>query len=125
MGRRAHHGRPHARPHEGVRPIISPFDPAHRAFTRNVIDRDAAGRGVAPENASTLEARIEAALDRVRPAIRRDSGDVWLVKVEGDIAYVQMIGACGGCPASNATLKGGIEAVIREDVPEIRTVEQV
>jgi Fe-S cluster biogenesis protein NfuA len=61
----------------------------------------------------------------VRPAIRRDSGDVWLVKVEGDVAYVQMIGACGGCPASNATLKGGIEAVIREDVPEIRTVEQV
>jgi Fe-S cluster biogenesis protein NfuA len=61
----------------------------------------------------------------VRPAIRRDSGDVWLVRVEGDVAYVQMIGACGGCPASNATLKGGIEAVIREDVPEIHTVEQV
>ncbi len=61
----------------------------------------------------------------MRPAIRRDSGDVWLVRVEGEVAYVQMIGACGGCPASNATLKGGIEAVIRRDVPEIRVVEQV
>jgi Fe-S cluster biogenesis protein NfuA len=74
---------------------------------------------------NSLENRIEAALDRIRPAIRRDGGDVWLVKVDDGVAYVQMIGACGGCPASNATLKGGIEAVVREDVPEIRTVEQV
>jgi Fe-S cluster biogenesis protein NfuA len=73
----------------------------------------------------TIESRIEAALDRIRPMIRRDGGDVWLIKVEAEVAYVQMIGACGGCPASNATLKGGIEAVVREDVPEIRTVEQV
>jgi Fe-S cluster biogenesis protein NfuA len=73
----------------------------------------------------TVENRIEAALDRIRPAIRRDGGDVWLIKVDDAVAYVQMIGACGGCPASNATLKDGIEAVVREDVPEIRAVEQV
>ena len=72
-----------------------------------------------------VEGRIEAALDRIRPAIRRDGGDVWLIKVDDAVAYVQMIGACGGCPASNATLKDGIEAVVREDVPEIRAVEQV
>ena len=76
-------------------------------------------------NALTVENRIEAALDRIRPMIRRDGGDVWLIRVDADVAYVQMIGACGGCPASNATLKGGIEAVVREDVPEIRLVEQV
>ena len=74
---------------------------------------------------SSLEIRIEAALDRIRPAIRRDGGDVWLIKVDDAVAYVQMIGACGGCPASNATLKDGIEAVVREDVPEIRAVEHV
>jgi Fe-S cluster biogenesis protein NfuA len=73
----------------------------------------------------TVENRIEAALDRIRPAIRRDGGDVWLIKVDDAVAYVQMIGACGGCPASNATLKDGIEAVVREDVPEIRAVEQL
>jgi len=74
---------------------------------------------------STLEGRIEAALERIRPAIRLDGGDVWLIRVEGDTAYVQMLGACGGCAAAHATLKGGIEAVVREDVPEIRTVEHV
>jgi Fe-S cluster biogenesis protein NfuA len=74
---------------------------------------------------ATIESRIETALDRIRPMIHRDGGDVWLVKVENDVAYVQMIGACGGCPASHATLKGGIEAVVREDVPEIRAVEQL
>ena len=75
--------------------------------------------------AATLESRIEAALERIRPAIRRDGGDVWLIKVDDAVAYVQMIGACGGCPASNATLKNGIETVVREDVPEIRAVEQL
>ena len=74
---------------------------------------------------ATIESRIETALERIRPMIRRDGGDVWLIRVDADVAYVQMIGACGGCPASNATLKGGIEAVVREDVPEIRTVEQI
>ncbi|HTW83129.1 MAG TPA: NifU family protein [Candidatus Sulfotelmatobacter sp.] len=73
----------------------------------------------------SVQDRVEAALDRIRPAIRRDGGDVWLIDIKEDVAYVQMIGACGGCPASNATLKGGIEAVVREDVPEIRTVEHI
>ena len=76
-------------------------------------------------SAVTVESRIEAALDRIRPAIRGDGGDVWLVKVEHDVAYVQMIGACGGCPASHVTLKGGIEAVVLENVPEITAVEQL
>jgi Fe-S cluster biogenesis protein NfuA len=80
------------------------------------------GSAVTP---NPLAARIEAALDRIRPAIRRDGGDVWLVKVEDAVAYVQMIGACGGCAAVLSTLKGAIEAVVREDVPEIRAVEQV
>jgi len=73
----------------------------------------------------TVESRIEAALDRIRPAIRMDGGDVWLIRVDGDVAYVQMLGACGGCAAAHMTLKGGIEAVVREDVPEIRAVEQL
>ncbi|MBV9440420.1 MAG: NifU family protein [Candidatus Eremiobacteraeota bacterium] len=73
----------------------------------------------------SVAARIEAALDLVRPAIHRDGGDVWLVSVEDDVAYVQMIGACGGCPASNATLKQGIEAAVRAHVPEITRVEQI
>jgi Fe-S cluster biogenesis protein NfuA len=73
----------------------------------------------------TLEARVETALDRIRPAIQSDGGEVWLMKIEDGIAYVQMIGACGGCSAANTTLKLGIERVVREDVPEIRAVEQL
>ena len=74
---------------------------------------------------TALEERVDRALDRIRPAIAADGGDVWLIRVEDDVAYVQMLGACGGCPASHLTLKGGIEAVVREDVPEIRAVESL
>jgi Fe-S cluster biogenesis protein NfuA len=72
-----------------------------------------------------IEERINTALDRIRPAIAADGGDVWLIRVENGTAYVQMLGACGGCPASHLTLKNGIEAVIREDVPEITKVEAI
>ncbi|GAC1405251.1 MAG: hypothetical protein NVSMB64_09800 [Candidatus Velthaea sp.] len=73
----------------------------------------------------TLEQRIEVALDRIRPAIVNDGGDVWLIRVDDGIAYVQMIGACGGCAAATMTLKLGIEKYVREECPEIHAVEQV
>jgi iron-sulfur cluster assembly protein len=72
---------------------------------------------------STLYARVDTALERIRPAILADGGDVWLINVAGGIAYVQMVGACGGCSAALQTLRTGIERVVREDVPEIRAVE--
>ncbi len=75
--------------------------------------------------APTLEARIESALDEIRPAIHRDGGDVWLIRVEAAVAYVQLIGACGGCPMSNETLKGGIEVAVLARCPEIERVEQI
>ncbi len=71
---------------------------------------------------SPIEERADRALDRVRPAIAADGGDVWLVRVDGTTAYVQLLGACGGCPASHLTLKHGVEAAIRADVPEIEAV---
>ncbi len=73
----------------------------------------------------TIEARVNRALDKVRPRIQADGGEVWLIKVEGSTAYVQMLGACGGCPASTTTLKGAIEAVVTADVPEITEVLEV
>ncbi|MBV8118006.1 MAG: NifU family protein [Candidatus Eremiobacteraeota bacterium] len=54
-----------------------------------------------------------------------DGGEVWLIKVEDGVAYVQMLGACGGCPASTMTLKGAIEAIVVAEVPEVREVVQV
>lgn len=72
-----------------------------------------------------LDARVESALDEIRPAIHRDGGDVWLIRVSDNVAYVQLIGACGGCPMSNSTLKEGIERIVRERCPEITAVEQL
>ncbi|MBV8246501.1 MAG: NifU family protein [Candidatus Eremiobacteraeota bacterium] len=54
-----------------------------------------------------------------------DGGEVWLVKIEDGVAFVQMLGACGGCAMANATLKSAIEQTVRSDVPEILAVEQV
>lgn len=68
---------------------------------------------------------MNAAIDKVRPGIHMDGGEVWLIKVEDRVAFVQMLGACGGCAAANMTLKGAIEQVVRSDVPEIREVVQI
>jgi Fe-S cluster biogenesis protein NfuA len=72
-----------------------------------------------------LNERVEAALEAVRPGILADGGDVWLMSVADGVAYVQMVGACGGCAAALTTLKLGIERAVCAAVPEIRAVEQV
>ena len=72
---------------------------------------------------SALRERIEKALDEVRPAIRADGGDVWLIKVENATAFVQLVGACGGCAMVESTLKGAVEACVVEACPEIERVE--
>lgn len=76
-------------------------------------------------NSATVEERVNAALDKVRPGIQADGGEVWLIKVEDGVAWVQMLGACGGCSAANMTLKGAIELVVTAEVPEVREVLQV
>jgi len=77
------------------------------------------------QGGTALRDRVEAALDEVRPGIRADGGDVWLVKVEAGVAYVQMVGACGGCAMVNATLKLLIEQRVTAVCPEISRVEQI
>lgn len=73
----------------------------------------------------SLNERVEAALDAVRPGILADGGDVWLMNVSDGVAYVQMVGACGGCAAALTTLKLGIERAVCATVPEIHAVEHV
>ncbi|MBD5606563.1 MAG: NifU family protein [Candidatus Eremiobacteraeota bacterium] len=74
---------------------------------------------------STLRDRVDAALEDVRPNIRADGGDVWLIRIDGPVALVQMVGACGGCSMVAQTLKGAIERAVRTRCPEIERVEQV
>jgi Fe-S cluster biogenesis protein NfuA len=75
--------------------------------------------------APTLRDRVDAALEGVRPGIRADGGDVWLIRVDEPVAFVQMVGACGGCSMVAETLKGAIERAVRDSCPEIERVEQV
>lgn len=66
--------------------------------------------------------RVQAALDKVRPMLQRDGGNVDLVDVEGSIVKVRLVGACHGCPMSQMTLKAGIERFIRQEIPEVSEV---
>ncbi len=69
---------------------------------------------------------VENALDLIRPFLQRDGGNVELVDVTEDgIVKVKLLGACGSCPMSLMTLKGGIEAKLKEDIPEVKAVEAV
>lgn len=72
-----------------------------------------------------MKERVEEALQLIRPALQNDGGDVELVEVdEGTgVVTVKLLGACGGCPMSQMTLKAGIERVLKEAVPEVVSVE--
>ncbi len=72
-----------------------------------------------------MKERIETALADIRPSLQADGGDVELVDVENGIVRVRLTGACSGCPMSQMTLKQGIEAYIRKEIPEILSVEAV
>ncbi len=66
--------------------------------------------------------KIEQVLDQIRPHLRADGGDVELVDVNDGVVTVRLTGACQGCPMSQMTLKNGVERVIKENVPEIKSV---
>ncbi len=64
-------------------------------------------------------------LDKLRPFLQRDGGDVELVDVEDGIVKLKLVGACGSCPSSTITLKAGIERALVEEVEGINEVMQV
>lgn len=73
-----------------------------------------------------MKERIQAAIEKIRPMLKADGGDVELVGVSDDgIVQVRLQGACSGCPMSQMTLKNGIERVIKQEVPEVKSVESV
>ena len=72
----------------------------------------------------TLKEKVQDALEKVRPSLQADGGDVQLVDVDADgLVKVKLTGACGGCPMSQMTLKMGIEKVLKQNVPEVTSVE--
>ncbi len=73
-----------------------------------------------------MKEQVEAALNKVRPMLQRDGGDVELVSVdENGVVKVRLRGACGSCPMSTMTLKMGIEKMLKQEVPSVKEVVQV
>jgi len=73
-----------------------------------------------------MKEKVELALNKVRPALQADGGDVELVEVgEDGVVKVRLKGACNGCPMSQMTLKMGIERILKKEIPEVTSVESV
>lgn len=78
------------------------------------------------ESDSELVAQIKELIEtRVRPAVAQDGGDIIFHDFDEGIVYLEMHGACAGCPSSTATLKVGIENMLRHYVPEVKEVRAV
>ena len=101
----------------------------HYTSGQSVLDQNsdaATGASTAAEGDNELVSQIKELLDtRVRPAVAQDGGDIVFHKFEDGVVYLEMHGACAGCPSSTATPKMGIENMLRYYVPEVQAVEPV
>ena len=66
--------------------------------------------------------QLEATLEYIRPALLADGGDMILSGVDGGTVYLELVGACGGCPISETTVTAGIERILRDRVPGVTSV---
>ncbi len=72
-----------------------------------------------------MQEKVKDVLDKVRPYLVKDGGDVELVDVDGGIVKVRLTGHCAGCPHSTMTLKNGIEKILKQEIPEVTEVVNV
>lgn len=70
-----------------------------------------------------MKEKVEQALNKIRPSLQADGGDIELIDVTEDgVVKVKLTGACGGCPMSQMTLKMGVERILKQEVPEVKEV---
>ena len=69
-----------------------------------------------------MEQEVRRSLEKIRPSVQLDGGDIELVSIEEGVVTVRLFGACEGCPMSPVTLRAGIERLLREEVPSVREV---
>ena len=72
-----------------------------------------------------MREQVEKSLQKIRPMLQADGGDVELIDVEDGIVKLRLQGACAGCPGAQMTLKMGVEKIVKQDVPEIVRVDAV
>jgi Fe-S cluster biogenesis protein NfuA len=112
---------------QSLRPQVLGVIMEHFVAGRAVVEGvgDDVDEDVAPEDMEVVE-QIKELLDtRVRPAVASDGGDIVFRGYRDGVVRLHMQGACSGCPSSSATLKHGIENMLRHYVPEVVSVEQV
>lgn len=72
-----------------------------------------------------LEVKVKEVLNKIRPYLQNDGGDLRFVKMTDDkVVYVELQGHCGSCPHAMMTLKHGVEQAVKEELPEIKSVER-
>jgi len=106
--------------------IMDHFSTAQPLYLNNPVVEAALKEDYDPETAQIVE-EIRSLLDtRIRPAVAQDGGDIVFDRFdpEAGVVYLHMRGACAGCPSSSATLKSGVENMLRHYVPEVNRVEQ-
>ena len=72
-----------------------------------------------------MREQVEKSLQKIRPMLQADGGDVELVDVVDGIVKLRLQGACAGCPGAQMTLKMGVERQLKQDIPEVKSVEAV
>ena len=112
-----------------LKPAILAAIMEHFTAGRPVLLADVAGAAVtetSEEDEDEVVAQIKELLEtRVRPAVAQDGGDIIFHDFEDGVVYLHMQGSCSGCPSSTATLKAGIENMLRHYVPEVHEVRAV
>jgi Fe-S cluster biogenesis protein NfuA len=108
-----------------LKPSILGVIMEHFTAGRPVVNETAVDDNAAHEDDDEIVAQIKELLDtRVRPAVAQDGGDITFQGFENGIVYLNMKGSCAGCPSSTATLKAGIENMLRHYIPEVVEVRQ-
>jgi Fe-S cluster biogenesis protein NfuA len=77
------------------------------------------------KSVSDTKKLVEIALEKIRPMLQRDGGDIELVEVNDGVVKVRLTGACKGCPMSQMTLKQGVEKLLLKEVPGLKEVQAV
>ncbi|MBW2607248.1 MAG: NifU family protein [Deltaproteobacteria bacterium] len=72
-----------------------------------------------------MKEKVQEVINKIRPMLQADGGDVELVDMENGVVKVRLKGACAGCPMSQMTLKNGIEKLLKEEIAEVVSVESV
>ena len=98
----------------------------HFTAGRPVMLGESAAGGESAEDEDEVVSQIKELLEtRVRPAVAQDGGDIIFDRFEDGVVYLHMQGSCSGCPSSTATLKAGIENMLRHYIPEVHEVRPV